>query len=662
MSGIAIIGPVACDIWDAQFAWAGTPTASGMRPGSFTGTVPWAKATQLQELVANPDRQVTIGNETGVLEYVWSDDGFLRDFRGWCLLQTASINAGVEHSGDDAVVPVSISVVLIGDRQVVVPRSARALTNAFSLGGAELLAAPLTVSDGNPAFSAEPGGTTLEREFDAAHGDEFFGATPDGRTLQLRIAAVGVLPQLVLPAVEDTASPPAWVAERGGDCRAYDVSQGREVFGPSHPLEEPSDLVLENGLLRAWCGGRGIVPYFTVMTFVDGAWQQCGCVVLADETTGPQLDGARLVAVTPDRVTAALRVRGIGDVYVTLKRGERMLRVQHGTTRAPTVSATRRIGWLGTPPTIAGLGDASSGAGKFGLSIALAAGDEIPAFQWPAAVTPAAWTVAGWWIPDDDDTAHPLSGMFTIMDAAGGSVASLHHSGDDQVFLGEVGATVVETVPVSFSGGENVFFALRFDDVAGVRLTVATPNDGVVHVGDPSTAPASSSTFTQLVLAGWTFGESEPFGSGPPFGDDGPFGGAISAVNGRLDEMLVFAGRLTDSQVEALANAAVQLEGVPSTPRPVWYAPFDVNGLAPTPDAVGSGRRVELGPDPIIGMSRMVAALTAIVAGTDFAVASPSSVTVIDVMAGLATAATEDGAADLHDQFAAASEQEIRIR
>lgn len=662
---LGYIGPIPVDFHgDPTFTWQSAANANGMRSASIGGYFDWPVAHQVLELVNNPGRVVTVGDVAGVLDVVWFDDDLLRDLRGWYLIENASINPA-QIDSIAGCVPLTINATLVGEnRQLVVVRSARARANAYGLAGREILAAPLTPSTAGKAFAVEPGGTVVEREFDAVHAETFFGGDVDSRVLQLRAAAIGTLPDIVLPAADVDGSPPSWVSLRGGDCRAYDVSEGRAVYGPSHPFAEPSDLVLENGPTRWWLGSRGIVPYFTVMVFVDGAWQQCGCVVLADETTGPQLDGARLVTVTPDRVTAALRVRDIGEVFVTLKRGERMLRVQHGSTRAPTVSTTRRIGWLGTPPTVDGLGDAAwSASGRFGGGIALSGDDTFPQFQWPAAATPEAFAVAGFWVPDDDDTAHPTSGMFTIMNAAGAPIVSLHHDGAGELFIAELGDTMLMTLPVSFVGGDAVGFVLRFDDVAGARLTIATPNDGIVQASDSSTDLATSSTFAQLALAGWSVAETEPFGSGPPFGSGGPFGGAISAVHGVLDEMFVFAGTMTDAQAAALATAAAQLADVPASPRPVWYAAFDINGLVPLGDATASGRRVELGDDPIINMRRVLAGLDGIADGTGlFSVRSSTLVTSIDLMAGFATDDAADTAADLHDQLAAASEQETRIR
>lgn len=652
----AWIGPVEVGLWTPSFSWSSTPTAQGARAASISLTPEWAAAKQLVELVDNPGRQVTIAGDVGVLEYVWFADDMLRDFRGWYLLKSAGVSPQHAHGfgGDQGVVPLSISAACFGDRQPVVVRSARARVNDFGLAGSDLLAAPLAVSAGNPGFAVEPGGTVVAREFDAAHGDGAFDRDVDARSMQLRVGVVGSLPGVVLPAQEDDDKPPSWVARRGGDCRVFDVSEGREVYGPSHPLVEPSDLVIENGLIRAWCGGRGIVPYFTVMAFAAGAWRQCGCVVLADETTGPQLDGARLVSVTPDVVTAALRVRGLGDVFVSLRRGERMLRIQHGSTRAPTVSATRRVGWLGVPPTVDGIGDAANGDGEFGAGLDVAG--DLVSFQWPAAAARSAWSARAAWIPPDDSASAATSGVVTVLDANGDVVASVYWDSADGAMVLVYGTDELRTPPLTFDAAEPVAAAVSFDTTNGLGFTVHTADQGVLDVTDRTiVAPSTAADPASLLIGGVPsaasgFGDLD-FGEGP-FGDFLPLEGAV-------DELVVFAGALTAAQRAALADQDAQLAALPANPRPVWYAAFDAD-VAPTSDVDAAGRREDSAD--AVGLQRFVAALQTSTNPAGFAIASSAPVTLIDLAAGLGTAAAGDSPADMHDQFAAASEQETRIR
>ena len=654
---VSWIGPVAVELWDPAIKWTSSVSGAGTRAGTIAGFARWDVAKQLLELVDNPDRFVTIGADTGVLEYVWAGDEQLRGLRGWCLLQSADISANVDHSlGDDALVPLSIGLVSVGDhRQVVATHSARALDNSHGLVGVDVVVAPLAVSDGNPAFTAEPGGTVATRAYDADHAGGLFGNDVDARTLQLRLAAPATLPGLLWPTVEDDAQPPSWVTNRGGECRAYDIAEGRAVYGPSHPLVEPSDLVLENGLTRAWCGARGIVPYFTVASLVDGAWVQCGHVLLVDETTGPVLERARLVKVTPGAVTAALHVRGIGDVFVSLRRGERMLRVQHGTTRAPTVATPRRAEWRGLPPTIDGPGAATVDAGEFGTG--LDASGFAPLFQWPAASTQTAWSIRGAFVAPGDSDALPTSGMFTLLDVDSSLVATMYFDADDSTFKAEIDTDSVVTPAVTFDDGDVVTWVARFDTSAGLALTVATP-DATVRAADATAiTPAGTTPITTLGFFGTPTDLIIDWGDGD--WGDGTWGGAVLPTAGVVDEILVFAGRLTDDQADALVDQAHQLASLPSDPRPVWYAPFNSTPL-PAGDALASGRVVETDFDDN-DLKRFAAALGPVIA-VGLGVRSSSPVAAIDIAAGLADTAPGNTASDMHEQFAAQSQQETRIR
>lgn len=257
----------------------------------------------------------------------------------------------------------------------------------------------------------------------------------------------------------------------------------------------------------------------------------------------------------------------------------------------------------------------------------------LPAFQWPAAATPAAWSVAGWWLPSLADAFEAASTLFNVVDDSGVVAASLQFDDAARKLFVLLGAGEAVSDALTFAAGEDVFIAVRFDTVDGLALTVSTDAGGVQHFTDPSTDPGTDGVFAQLALGG---------------------------VNGVLDELAVFAGRLTDDQTAALAGDTAQLVSLPVTPRCVWYAPFDPD-LAPTPGALASGRRVETAADDN-GFLRVVASLADVSADAGFGIASSADVTGIDLMAGLATAGAEDTAADMHDQFATANEQATRVR
>lgn len=650
--GVAYIGPVALDLFDPSFSWVSAPSAAGTRQASLNGTVDWAIAHQLSELVANPDRNLTVGGDSGVLEYVWSSDSMLRAFNGWYLLKQCNVSPAREHSlgGDRAVVPVAISAVHLGERQVAIVRSARARTNVHSLPAYELLAAPLTVSESSEAFIVEPGGDEVLREFDAEHGSPF-GPASDPRTMQLRRAAVDTLPAIVLPTVETIGHPPAWLTARGGDCRVYDTFEGREVYGPSHPIAEPSDVVLCNGLSRWWVGGSGVVPYLTAMAMADGDWVQAGHVLLADETTGPVVDGARLITVTPDVVTVALRVRTLGEIIVSLRRGERMLRVQHGSTRAPAVSVARRIDWRGLPPTVGGLSGASLDSnGEFGSGLDI--DDGTIEFQLPHGVTQDGWAFRRAWIPADDSTTQAAAGLLMVADVDGQGVIVSWYDDQDQTIHVSNGAGEVQSSPLTFEAGDVVAIAAGFAPSIGLVLAWSTPDGTVGSTRDATvTTPWSDSQLDLLTFHAYT-----PWGAGT--WGSGEWGGHLDG-SGVADEVMLFRSGVTATQAEALVSQVAQLENVPA--GAAWYASFD-RVLEPTASTVSTGRRVESSAE-FNGLRRMVGALVAVTdAGTMGIQATAEQV---ELMAGLRSSTvvgSGNTSAEMHDQFAAQSQQEVRIR
>lgn len=152
---------------------------------------------------------------------------------------------------------------------------------------------------------------------------------------------------------------------RGGDCRAYDLAQVRHVRGP-HRFATADDCQLRNGFLRVTVGSTGEVPTLAVDawrpevtindtysdTYSDTyggdlstpAWLTVGSLVIDSPDVDAVLTGVRLVRITAESVTIRLVSPLISDAFVTLRRGERMLRIQHGSSRAP-VTRTRRVGW-----------------------------------------------------------------------------------------------------------------------------------------------------------------------------------------------------------------------------------------------------------------------------------------------------------------------------
>lgn len=173
--------------------------------------------------------------------------------------------------------------------------------------------------------------------------------------------------------------PPRAGTLRGGDVRAYDLAQNRNVFGP-HVFAASTHLRLTNGLLRLDVGPTAAAPRIDLAVYRGGEvtgdllsniltdvlggtmtaaeWVEMGTVTFDSPTVTALLTGVRLVRVTPERATVRLIAPAVADVFLTLRRGERMVRVQHGSRRGPTVDTDRRIRWTDSPsPT----GTATSG-------------------------------------------------------------------------------------------------------------------------------------------------------------------------------------------------------------------------------------------------------------------------------------------------------------
>lgn len=181
---------------------------------------------------------------------------------------------------------------------------------------------------------------------------------------------------------------------RGGDCYAHDLRPD-PISGVSHPITErphvhgphvfrlPEHCAIQNGLLRLVVNagsppsltvqvrrGRSvIVDDFYVDTYVDlygGAystpeWLDAGVVTIDSPSALVVLTGVRLVDVNPEKVTIKLLAPLINDAFVTLHRGWRSFRIQHGNDSlavpAP-VSVARRVRLTDSPSPV---GTASAG-------------------------------------------------------------------------------------------------------------------------------------------------------------------------------------------------------------------------------------------------------------------------------------------------------------
>lgn len=189
-----------------------------------------------------------------------------------------------------------------------------------------------------------PVGTRATRTFVEVASSEPADPDPGPDVADDTIATV------VFPSYEADGDPPSWVTLRGQDVRAYDHRALRTVWGPSHPFLAPDDCGLINGLIRCRFAGQGLVAFATVEAFKDDEWRDMGTLYFADpSSTTETVQRVRLVRLTPEIAIALVEVREAGPVLVSLRRGERMLRITHGVTLPPRDERARQVRWSGSP-------------------------------------------------------------------------------------------------------------------------------------------------------------------------------------------------------------------------------------------------------------------------------------------------------------------------
>lgn len=668
------IGPVrlldslnnASTLFEPQLTFTGTPTALGLQPGQITGQTEWWQAHQLKELVNNPQRRVTIGGQSGVLEPIYFSDPMLGPLTSWCLLQSFQLGqADQTHSlqGTTGLVPYTLTLTQVGDathRQVVVVRSARDKGNDFGITPQSLVVNPFWDEDpdGSP-FITSPGGTRFTREYDAAFPHST-GGPPDPRRVSLYSAPFGAgadqLDTVVLPPLPPPSSPgeiPAWITSRALDARAYDRRQMHDVFGPEHRVSFTTDLMLVNGLCDFWVGNRGLRPFLHCQAFAGDDWREPGTVQFG--TDADELDSARITRLTFDEVTVALSVRGRGDLFVTLRRGERQLRcTQPAGMPLPT--------WSGVPPAsrarAARNATAHFGKGLAGGSdtedtswaapFATWAGDDEHNWdgspyapdlrlRWPADVAPAKWASVWRYRPLRDRADLGTVGLRTLYSPGGIAEVEAYVDTDATVKV-RVADTVVLTTPaVDFSADDDVLIGLHYD---GSALTLSwKADDGTITHTSETVAIDAASFYDDTFFVNFSRWGDGSWG-------DGVWGGVTHYPGGAIDNDMVFEDGLSVNDFAGLASAASPLAGLPNPEaRLRRYTPFDAQPLVSMPGLVDG-----LSVDPVTddnGLTKMLAALSA---GLD------------DVVASLVTTESGDTALDHHSQAAAQNEQQVRVR
>lgn len=157
---LAYIGPVLVDHGNPAFGF-GSDSVHGV-----SGYATWNQAKALRELVANPDRRINAQGHVGVLEPIWFDDAYLRDFCGMYLLESMPLSPSQGNSLSSYTAPFTLAAYRL-DRMSVVTHSSRQLVNDFALVGQSVVASPFWNEDaGGGQMLVTIDGTTVAREYD----------------------------------------------------------------------------------------------------------------------------------------------------------------------------------------------------------------------------------------------------------------------------------------------------------------------------------------------------------------------------------------------------------------------------------------------------------------------------------------------------------------
>ena len=113
------IGPVALDEHEhgnPTWSMGGGGSPLGVWPASVGGLMPWAKAMTLLELTHNRASRETIGDDTGVKEYIEYGGSLLSTFSGWYLITGFNVDPTKAHTvNGGAWLPFSLTAVYLGD-------------------------------------------------------------------------------------------------------------------------------------------------------------------------------------------------------------------------------------------------------------------------------------------------------------------------------------------------------------------------------------------------------------------------------------------------------------------------------------------------------------------------------------------------------------------
>ena len=155
-------------------------------------------------------------------------------------------------------------------------------------------------------------------------------------------------------------------ASRSGDRpRARDLDQGHNVYHRGYRFADTTHCQISNGMIRLTVGESGDVPtlhaeawrgettagdvFDDVFDDTFGGslstpeWLDLGAIIIDSPSTATTLTAVRLIRISPFALTIRLVAPTMADAFVTLRRGERMVHIQHGSTRPPLVDIDRRV-------------------------------------------------------------------------------------------------------------------------------------------------------------------------------------------------------------------------------------------------------------------------------------------------------------------------------
>jgi hypothetical protein len=150
------------------------------------------------------------------------------------------------------------------------------------------------------------------------------------------------------------------------------LAQGRNVYGP-HRFVAITDCQVCNGMLRV-TAGAGSTPTLVIEAwrpavtvgdvFVDTfsdvfgggrsdpEWVAVGTLTLDSPTEAALLTSVFLSRISAEAITLHLVIPAVADAWVTLRRGERQVRIQHGSSRPPLATVSRRLRWTDSPSPV----------------------------------------------------------------------------------------------------------------------------------------------------------------------------------------------------------------------------------------------------------------------------------------------------------------------